>query len=270
MSEFQLKNGMKLYLEDHGSGQPVIMMHGWSSSHEIYSEPVELLKGKARFIIYDHRGHSGSKNANKEAATMETLASDLNEIIEGLGLSDVTLVGWSMGSGVAMNYVRDYGCSALKQIVLCDMTPKQINDNEWKLGLYRGKYTAEDMKREEGKDPLRLYQQFVVGAVPKLGKIPGFLLRPKLKKLLAKCDQGVLSSLAVSMKSQDNRDVIGRITVPLTYFYPTPGSLFSPDLAEWYRSNTKAPFNSVEFPDGTHMFIAEHPDLFAKELEKLL
>lgn len=270
MSEFKLKNGMKLYYEDHGSGQPVIMMHGWTSSHEIYSAPVELLKGKGRFIIYDHRGHSGSKEANKEHTTMETLASDLNEIIEGLKLSDVTLLGWSMGSGVAMNYVRIYGCSALKQIILCDMTPKQINDDEWKLGLYRGNYTEEDMKREEGQKPLRLYQQFVVGAIPKLRKIPGFLLRPKLKKLLAKCDEGVISSLATSMKSQDNRDVVGMITVPLTYFYPEPGSLFAPELAEWYKSKAKVPFKSAAFPDSSHMFIAEHPEMFAKELEKLL
>lgn len=67
---------------------------------------------------------------------METLASDLNELIQGLSLSDVTLLGWSMGAGVAMTYIRDYGCSALKQVVLCDMTPKQLNDDTWKLGLY--------------------------------------------------------------------------------------------------------------------------------------
>ncbi|MBR5091182.1 MAG: hypothetical protein IK093_17285, partial [Ruminiclostridium sp.] len=81
MSDFELKNGMKLYYEDSGSGQPVIIMHCWTSSHDIYSAPVGMLKDKARFIIYDHRGHSGSKEANKEEVTMETLASDLNEII---------------------------------------------------------------------------------------------------------------------------------------------------------------------------------------------
>ncbi len=270
MSEFQLKNGMKLYYEDHGSGQPVILLHGWTSSHEIYSAPVEKLKGKGRFIIYDHRGHSGSKNANKEEVTMETLASDLQEIIEGLSLTDVTLVGWSMGAGVAMTYIRNYGCLALKQVVLCDMTPKQLNDDTWKLGLYQGKYTAENMAQESGKSFLDLYQAFAVGAIPKLRKIPGFLLRPKLKEKLAVCDETVLKSLSRSMKAQDNRDVIGRITVPLTYFYAVPGSLFSPDLAEWYRKNANVPFREAAFPDSTHMFISEHPDLFAEELGKLL
>ena len=201
---------------------------------------------------------------------METLASDLHEIIEGLALSDVTLVGWSMGSGVAMNYIRLYGCSALKQVVLCDMTPKQLNDSEWKLGLYQGKYTAQEMQKDAGKKFLPLYQEFAVGAIPRLRKIPGFLLRMILKKRLVNCDESVLRSLSASMKAQDNRDVIEKITVPLTYFYAVPGSLFSPELAEWYQTHANVPFKAVAFPESTHMFISEHPEQFAKELGKLL
>lgn len=170
MSEFQLKNGMKLYYEDVGAGETVILMHGWTSSHEVYAAPVEKLRQQARCITYDHRGHGGSKAANAEKVTMETLASDLHELIEGLALSDVTLLGWSMGAGVALTYIRDYGCSALKQVVLCDMTPKQLNDDTWKLGLYQGKYTKTDMERDAKKNFLRLYQSFAVGAMPKLKK----------------------------------------------------------------------------------------------------
>ena len=169
-----------------------------------------------------------------------------------------------------MNYVRMYGCSALKQLVLCDMTPKQLNDREWKLGLYQGKYTKEDMQRDSGKDFLGLYHGFAVGAIPKLKKIPAFLIKPKLRERLKNCDETVLKSLSASMKAQDNRDAVRKISVPLTYFYAIPGSLFSPALADWYRENVSVPFNSVAFPDSTHMFITEHPELFAKELEKLL
>lgn len=270
MSFFKLKNGMKLYYEETGSGQPTILMHGWSSSHEIYSVPAAMLKDKARCIAYDHRGHGGSIKANQEPVTMDTLASDLNELIEGLGLSEVSLVGWSMGAGVALNYVRHYGCGALKQIVLCDMSPKQLNDSEWKLGLYQGKYTAKDIKREAGKVFLQLYQEFAVGAVPKLRKVPGFLLRPNLKKRLMKCDESVLRSLSKSMKEQDYRDVIGQISVVMSYFYSEPGSLFSPDLAKWYRSQAKVPFVAIPFPKSSHMFISEYPEQFATELGKLL
>lgn len=270
MSEFQLKNGMKLYYEDTGSGQPAVLLHGWTSSHAVFSESLEKLKGKGRFITYDQRGHGGSKSANRETVTMETLASDLNELITGLGLSGVTLVGWSMGAGVAMAYIRDYGCAALRQAVLCDMTPKQLNDDDWQLGLYQGSYTAENMKRDENKTFLDLYESFTVGALPELHDIPESFLREALGEKLANCDETVMQSLSNSMKREDFRDVIGKITVPLTYFYAVPGSLFSPKLAEWYEQNARTSFRSVAFPESTHLLISEHPDLFAEELEKIL
>ena len=106
MSYFTLKDGQRLYYEDSGRGKDtLIMMHGWTSSHDIFVKPAEKLQEQARCIIYDHRGHGGSKNANSGNPTMETLAGDLQEIITGLSLSDVTLLGWSMGAGVVFNYV---------------------------------------------------------------------------------------------------------------------------------------------------------------------
>ena len=260
MSYITLKNGEKLYYEDVGNGsETLIMMHGWTSSHEVYKEPVSKLKDAARCIIYDHRGHGGSKNANREKPTMETLAGDLNEIIQKLSLSNVTLLGWSMGAGVA-----------LKQIILCDMTPKQLNDENWKLGLYQGAYTREDMKKDASKDFFSLYRSFAVGAVPKLKKVPGFLLNSPLKKELAKCDEGVLKSLSASMKSQDLRDAAELITVPLTNIYADPGSLFSPKLAGWYKNHVKTPFKAVRFPNSDHMIVSNYPDRFAECVAKLL
>jgi pimeloyl-ACP methyl ester carboxylesterase len=271
MSYFTLKNGEKLYYEDMGNGpETLVMMHGWTSSHDIFEEPVSKLKDKARCIIYDHRGHGGSKEANHEKPTMETLASDLNELIQGLSLSGVTLLGWSMGAGVALNYVRIYGCSALKQIILCDMTPKQLNDDEWKLGLYQGAYTREDMEKDAGKDFFPLYKSFAVGAVPRLQKIPGFLLRRPLKKKLAACDEAVLRSLSASMKAQDNREAVEKITVPLTYFYADPGSLFSPKLAEWYRKHVKTQYQAVSFPGSDHMLVTNDPDRFTESVARVL
>lgn len=271
MSWFTLKNGEKLYYEDRGHGpDTLIMMHGWTSSHEIYLKPVETLQEQARCIIYDHRGHGKSKEADSKNPTMETLASDLNELIQGLSLSDITLLGWSMGAGVIFNYVRLYGCGDLKQIVLCDMTPRQLNDEEWKLGLYQGRYGKEDMERDAGKDFYSLYKEFAIGAVPKLAKIPGFLLKKPLKKRLSACDEPTLRSLAASMKAQDNRPTVGQITVPVTYFYADPGSLFSPALADWYRDHVVTSYRAVRFPESTHMLVSDYPEKFAEEVSTVL
>ena len=271
MSYYTLRDGEKLYYEDKGHGQDtLVMMHGWTSSHDIFTEPVELLKDRARCIIYDHRGHKGSREANSGSPDMDTLAGDLKDIIKGLSLSDITLLGWSMGAGVILDYVRLYGCDNLKQIILCDMTPKQINDDEWKLGLYQGRYTKEDMERDEGKAFYPLFKEFAIGTIPKLKKVPGFLLKKPLKKVLAECNEPVLKSLAISMKLQDYRPAVEQITVPVTYFYADPGSLFSPELADWYREHVKTEYKAVRFPESTHMFIKDYPEKFAKEVGAVL
>lgn len=272
MSYFTLSNGEKLYFEDTGAAegaaadQTVVMLHGWTSSHEVFEPTIPAISQHARCITYDHRGHGKSKDANGDQVTMDTLADDLHELIEGLGLKDITLLGWSMGAGVVMNYTARHGCGLLRQVVLCDMTPKQINDDEWHLGLYQGKYTQEDMDRDAGKKFYPLYKEFAVGAVPKLRKVPGILLRKPLKERLAACDEGVLRSLSKSMKEKDFRECVGKITVPVRYFYAVPGSLFSPDLADWYREHVQTPFEAVAFEDSTHMLISDNPERFADEV----
>ena len=271
MCYFILSDGQKLYYEDTGHGEEtLIMMHGWSSSHEIYEQPVQLLQDKVRCITYDHRGHGGSKDANSGTPTMETLASDLKEIIDGLSLSNITLLGWSMGAAVVLNYVRLFGCEGLKQIVLCDMTPKQLNDDQWKLGLYQGKYTKEDMDKDAQKKFYPLYKEFAIAAIPKLRKAPGLFLKKPLNEILNNCDESVLKSLAVSMKAQDNCPVVEQITVPVTYFYADPGSLFSPELADWYKEHVKTNYTPVRFPDSDHMLIKDYPEKFAEEVSKIL
>ncbi|MDO4806489.1 MAG: alpha/beta hydrolase [Coriobacteriales bacterium] len=268
---FTLANGEKLYYEDTATGNDVlVMMHGWTSTHAVYDKPVELLKGKARCITYDHRGHGASKDANGDHVTMETLASDLHELLVGLSLDAVTLVGWSMGAGVAMTYLEMFGTERLRQVVLCDMTPKQLNDDEWKLGLYQGAFTAQDEANNAGKSFYQLYKEFAIGAMPKLKKVPGFLLRRPLKKRLATCDEGVLRSLSVSMKGQDHRGCFAGFDIPLSYFYAYPGSLFSPELASWYQQNVPSSYKSVRFDDATHMLIEEQPQKFADQLAALL
>ncbi|MDO4804141.1 MAG: alpha/beta hydrolase [Lachnospiraceae bacterium] len=271
MSYLSLSNGERIYYEDTGKGeQTVIMMHGWTSTHEVFAPCVPEISKVARCITYDHRGHGNSKEANRDHVTMDTLASDLDELIRGLGLSDVTLLGWSMGAGVAMNYMSIYGCDALRRVVLCDMTPKQMNDDDWHLGLYQGKYTKQDMERDAGKSFYALYKAFAIAAIPKLAKVPGFLLRRPLKKQLSKCDEKTLRTLSVSMKEKDFRRSVEQITVPFFYFYAVPGSLFSPKLAEWYRIHVHTPFKAVAFENSTHMLISDHPDKFAREVIRII
>ena len=267
MSYFTLKNGEQLYYEESGSGaDTVLMLHGWTSSHDVFKHVVPKVAPYARCITYDHRGHGNSKDANRDNVTLDTLADDLNELICGLELQNVTLLGWSMGAGVIMNYTARYGCSALRQIILCDMTPRQANNSGWNLGLYQGIYTDQEDTETTEETFFEVFRAFSVAAYPKLGRLPKILMNFPLRKILKRCDKKTIVSLANDMKQMDYRNTVGKINVPLTYFYAVPGSLFSPNLEKWYRSHITSPYRSVPFENSTHLLIKEHPKKFAQEI----
>ncbi|MFD6100933.1 alpha/beta fold hydrolase [Nocardiopsis flavescens] len=100
---------IELYYEDHGQGQPVVLIHGYpldGSSWELQAR--ELLKAGKRVITYDRRGFGRSSKVG-EGYDYDTFAADLNTLLETLDLRDVVLVGFSMGTGELARYVGRHG-----------------------------------------------------------------------------------------------------------------------------------------------------------------
>jgi non-heme chloroperoxidase len=99
---------IRLYYEDHGSGRPVVLIHGWPLSGAAWERQVDaLLDGNYRVITYDRRGFGKSTQA-AEGYDYNTLAKDTYQILETLDLKDVTLVGFSMGGGEVARYMGEY------------------------------------------------------------------------------------------------------------------------------------------------------------------
>ena len=100
---------IELYYEDHGSGQPVVLIHGYpldGSSWE--KQTVALLDAGYRVITYDRRGF-GKSSKTTEGYDYDTFAADLNTVLTTLDLNDVVLVGFSMGTGEVGRYLGTYG-----------------------------------------------------------------------------------------------------------------------------------------------------------------
>jgi non-heme chloroperoxidase len=100
---------IELYYEDHGSGQPVVLIHGYpldGSSWE--KQTTALLAGGYRVITYDRRGF-GKSSKTTEGYDYDTFAADLNAVLTTLDLNDVVLVGFSMGTGEVGRYLGNYG-----------------------------------------------------------------------------------------------------------------------------------------------------------------
>src|SRR5690606_1406862 len=98
---------VELYYEDHGAGQPVVLIHGYPLNvHSWERQTPELVAAGYRVIAYDRRGFGQS---SKVGAGDDTFAGDLNTVLETLDLRDVILVGFSMGTGELARYVANYG-----------------------------------------------------------------------------------------------------------------------------------------------------------------
>ena len=100
---------VELYYEDHGSGRPVVLIHGYPlNGHSWERQTRELLAAGYRVITYDRRGFGRSSKVGS-GYDYDTFAADLNTVMEKLDLGDAVLVGFSMGTGELARYVSKYG-----------------------------------------------------------------------------------------------------------------------------------------------------------------
>ncbi|HWV75705.1 MAG TPA: alpha/beta hydrolase [Isoptericola sp.] len=100
---------VELYYEDQGSGQPVVLVHGYPlDGHSWELQTRELLAAGYRVITYDRRGFGASSKVGS-GYDYDTFAKDLDTVLTTLDLRDVILVGFSMGTGELARYVRNHG-----------------------------------------------------------------------------------------------------------------------------------------------------------------
>jgi non-heme chloroperoxidase len=112
-----------LYYEDHGSGPPVVLIHGYPLSGRAWDKQVPLLLDAGhRVITYDRRGF-GKSSQPTFGYDYDTFAGDLNTLMEELDLRDTTLVGHSMGTGEVTRYLGTYGSARVERGVLISPIP---------------------------------------------------------------------------------------------------------------------------------------------------
>lgn len=98
-----------LYYEDHGAGQPVVLIHGYPlNGHSWEKQTRALLSAGYRVIAYDRRGFGQSSKVST-GYDYDTFAADLHTVLDTLDLRDVVLVGFSMGTGELARYVANHG-----------------------------------------------------------------------------------------------------------------------------------------------------------------
>jgi pimeloyl-ACP methyl ester carboxylesterase len=117
---------IEIHYEDHGSGRPVILIHGWPLSGRSWEPQVPaLVDAGYRVIAYDRRGF-GASSQPWGGYDYDTFTADLDALVNHLDLHELTLVGFSMGGGEVVRYLGTYGTGRVAKAVLAAAVPPYL------------------------------------------------------------------------------------------------------------------------------------------------
>ncbi|MGB3827630.1 MAG: alpha/beta hydrolase [Ornithinimicrobium sp.] len=198
-----------------GSGRPVVLIHGWPLSHEAWADQTPALTAAGyRVVAYDRRGF-GHSDKPDSGYDYDTLSDDLAAVMDSLDLSDVTLVGFSMGGGEVARYAARHGQDRLHSVVFASAVPPfllQTDDNpEGPLD----REAVEEMKsgvRDGGAD---FYEQFTTTfftAGDEVTVSPGQL--ETARTMCAQADETAAVECIEAFAATDFRTDLKDITVP--------------------------------------------------------
>ncbi len=151
---------IEIHYEDHGSGQPVVLIHGYPLNGNSWErQERELLAGGYRVVSYDRRGF-GRSSQPTVGYDYDTFAADLNALLEHLDLNDIVLGGFSMGSGEVTRYLGNYGSARVSKAALFGAIPPFLLKTDDNPDGVDGQ-VFEDIKSAIVKDRYAYFKDFL-------------------------------------------------------------------------------------------------------------
>jgi pimeloyl-ACP methyl ester carboxylesterase len=235
---------VKLYVKDYGQGKPVILIHGWPLSNEMWEYQIDfLVQNNYRVIAYDRRGF-GKSSQPWNGYDYDSLTDDLNEIIEQLELEDATLVGFSMGGGEVVRYFSRHGGKRVtKAALISSIIPFLLKTDNNPDGHPKEKSEATATAIKE--DRIEFLDNFgkTFFGVTIINRPLSTSLLEYYKMLCTFASPRATLKCAESFSTTDFRDELDSINVPTLIIHGdadkiVPIDLTSKKAAESIRNNT--------------------------------
>lgn len=153
------KDGTALHVKDTGSGSPVVLIHGWPLTGDMFEyQTLALLEAGHRVVTYDRRGF-GQSGHPVGPYDYDTFADDLAAVLEAGEISGATLIGFSMGGGEIARYLTRHGPARIAKVALVSsIVPYLLKDDSNPDGVDYSVF--QDMKDHIRKDRFAFLQTF--------------------------------------------------------------------------------------------------------------
>jgi pimeloyl-[acyl-carrier protein] methyl ester esterase len=266
VATLKLNGGGTLEFDDQGSGPAMVFLHGWSLGKEAFAKQRRALSDRFRVIVPDMRGHGNSKRFEKGDG-INTLASDLERLLVALDVSDVILVGWSMGALVAWQTAEGPQRGRIRGIVTIDMVPRVLNGGGWKHGLRAGTHLYDiDIDLSKMHDDWRAFTHAYVPMVFACGK--AIERRELIEDMLDRVGDNDLESMTNLWRAlvhADFVDTVQRLDVPTLITYGALSQIYAEEAAAWMDEHIP---NSrrARFAESGHAPHLEEPQRFNQVL----
>lgn len=261
-------NGISLnYTDSGGEGRPVVLIHGWPLSGASWSEQVPALTGAGyRVITYDRRGF-GDSDKPEDGYDYDTFAADLAGLLDGLDLSAVTLVGFSMGGGELARYVGKYGEHRIHSLVFAGAVPPDLLKTADNPDGGLGEEDVAGMEQGARDDREGFLDGFSTGFFSAGGELKVTEEQRQEALALAKQarDEAVVGCIGAFGRT-DFRNDLSRITVPTLVIHGDSDAIVPFEVSGKRTAETVAGSTLVVVEGAPHGFNLSHAEEFNKAL----
>jgi pimeloyl-[acyl-carrier protein] methyl ester esterase len=239
----------------------LIALHGWGARGCFFDDLAKRLTDTCDVVALDFAGHGTQKQI--DVVELSMLVDQINELVLQYKGQRIFLLGWSMGAAAAFSYLEKCGSEQIAGLLIEDMAPKPLNDEDWDLGIASG-YGAEDVETTLGyiSSGWQRYGRRVwcaTFATPQVAR--KFEDHPLFEAFLDN-EERAMSSAWNSLMALDARALIRNIECPVQALMGANSHVYKPQLADWYERILKN--GSVHRIKGAgHAPHLEQPEIFA-------
>ena len=259
MPTFQT-TGCELYYDDEGAGRPVVFIPGFTCTVRFFDHQRDAVSSWGRFLVVDPRSHGRSEKL-LAGNTVRSQTQDIHDLLEGLDLNGVVLVGWSNGAFNVWQYFADHGADRLAGVVLVDESPCPVSRDDWQLGYFDLPSLVHAMEARQTDSPTLVRQGFL----PRLftAEQPGEVLELLAREVLM-MPPAIAAAVGLDSMGRDYRPMVGGVTTPALVCSGAK-SFVAPGNHEWIVEHTPSA-RGVVFDNSGHMPFWEEADRFNEEL----